>query len=1483
MADEGKRDINPQILIEGEGKDASIVVRPTRTIVGRKSETALGESERLLAIGQNQQDIRTGTILEQAGAYINLTASKAENGEAVVDEEIIGFDKITDKLTQKGKDGGRALRLDIASMTVRVNDLDSKQAAQNWKDLNDSNKAEAVRKNNPEMGLLYNYIKEFGGDPAKLDWQIVVAYGRALTESYTSKQISKPTLKALAEASIRDKGGQEEFYQKLLIREGYADAKKDKAGNRKWRDQHEREAAFDKLLDIRQPEATVDPVRFLERQFYEQALSKRLRDMRSSAVSFLDKSGDRQKMMIGRPKNPEHFTKGFSPALVYRTVEDTTQIGKLLDRVGMGAFWRGKACIDVLYWSFYKGQLMGDSQSRSEAKDADIFAKRKEVSQTLRQYAGAVALSYMEKDQRFVEAMNVLYALNEGMTYEQKLKKLAAEYNFDIDGELPDFITDAVMFEKVFVRDALNMSRADLRIVAYHPAQIFDKELATDAEGKVYELLGKNMRLTDSPLMKMGWWDASNARFNYEAIVPDFRLFEPEKYDDQLDKIWQHCGMFLLELNDRRHDLTKKFDEKEEEISIRGEKMTALMGQTGEYQNYQNERFKKKKGEKEGFYDHRRGVFDWIKGMQAKDEEMRRNGGSGKVGWDEQLNPKIFRDLTVRKAVDIFVRFLGQDFSGDRKLVINGATIDKGANEIFYNDDLAELLNDFIANPNDPAFADHREELTNFLVMREVLRDLGRCWGFAFDLNDPDVHQRVFNNQDLTFVENYDIPASESASLINELTQAAAYEDVYAIKVTPEKILEAIEHMKHRRHGLQNYWPMFRLLRFVEMAMMRRLTEMEIASAQDLAKMIDPMGEVQLGAAEKVQKMIGAVDDLWEARNMIISEIEKIGYMEEMTFGRVDLQKRGLPGNWRDAIEAHAKRELMAEAFNWGLTRSLPLEQQAGIDDELAAGWQFVDRDKKSMFPVQSWQIPCAYRNHDGEYIVEPLSIQGVNRVQYHEHFQDLRMKSDGVIDEEYGLQQAGNLFGGARKANIILQGGARFSTGPKVHKPTKEANYFVAGQPREAMILQESVDESGQKWLKVGVEGRGEINSIGWIREGQVKITAYEAQKFSGPLREREVRHDGGRFFWRHFEGNEKKGKPDIWKWVWVEGRWYQDPRRQDLIFIPGDGFKRRWQVGTTDSINVLVKEVEAYDAAVKEATKKGLTMPPPLLFDRNMLREEFLQKQDPKTEMLLEANYPFMIFKGEEEMKGFFSGRGRMLFSLKMGNPVAATKAEGFQAGAALPGWMYRTKVGLLGDITRFGDEMLKMMRLQIRVAIYRGGLATELERHFGKVYLPDEVITKLKKTYEKAMTGEQWAEDIEIMRKLITDTPFWAVLRNKEYKIKERVGRAGKLSGTDLANGFLKVMSALLRAKLPIDALPINVPTAIVTVGALGGLSFVGGAGIARAAAIIGLTGGLASYFLGLGGVWLSRLIKPDLSRTSPFKLPGIQNFHAYVPVE
>lgn len=1076
-----------------------------------------------------------------------------------------------------------------------------------------------------------------------------------------------------------------------------------------------------------------NPVEYWNNRLLD-AVEARLKGMRSSAVARLDADGQRQKMKIGRPADKKHFKKGFSPALVFQTVSDDTEIGSFLDDMGRGAYWRGKASLDVLYWSFYKGALMSNNESRFEAKDTDIFAERNVISHTLRGYGGAVPLSYMEKDPKFVDAIKILYGLYKDKTYEERLQILAQEYNFNINGDLPDFVTDAVMFEKVYVLDALNMSRADLRILSYHPAQMFDNELATDAQGKVLQFLGQNMRFTESPMIKMGWYDVSNDKFNYEAMVPDFREYDPDKYWDQKDKTWQHIFMYLLELNDRRHDLTRKYMSEAEEIQIDGEAMTATPGQTGEYLNYQNERRKRKKGEKEWSYDHRRAVFERIQAIWTDDLASTAGGGEGKAGWNEPLNAELFgNDVTVRDAVSAFINFMGEDFSGSRAININGVEIDKRANEIFYNDELAALLNEFEADPNNPAYAPHRGRLTGFLFMREVLRD-HRCWGFVFDLNDNEVQERVFNNMDITFVENYDIAANAAKALLSKLTRASAVDDVYALKVTPAEIEEAATEFGHRRHNTQNNWPLVRFLAFIEAAMLRRLTEMEIASMQDLMQYIDPMGKVKLGVSQEIQAVLGLRKETYLAHRSLLGKMEEKGYMQKMKDLRLVLAEKGLIRNWTNAMRSYVEKLRAAEALQWAQQRDIPLQQMAGMYEELADGY-----DVSGLQPVESWQVVDVVIK--GEEIKRHnLLIQSLNRTQIDNFF-------DEMTDDE-----SGEAFGGARKIKL------NFSPYPNTairEKPDTNSHEVKAVEIDKSgvksYLMVQRHRSNGAEWFKISNE---DGDHIGWVNANEVDYE-YDADINGPEMRPGEVTFLGGRYFWEKIGGR--------WQWQWRTGAWKQHkagPMNYELGFFEEEGFVRELKMGTEASV-----------AEYEKATGKKV--------DKNTLQETEVIRGSGQEGIIRAkpAKYRNYKFKSEKHREYFYNMRQATLLSMLLGRPVEGAQAvsrsagEARASGAALYPEMYVNEVGDFMQLLQFGYWITTQMRSVELYAACRGALLAKLKGWFGMETAASEVIEQRQAIYQKLMQGALWGTDQQAGERFVSEISELAFIRHGKDSFTKR----------------------------------------------------------------------------------------------------------------
>jgi len=1475
------------------------------------------EPEILLRANQGQ-DTENNSLFGQANRAIRTLRELAEKGIALTDGELRPvLDHIEQKFPGRNRETAKELKDYVVKMVFAVQEK-IPNASQLFQELEDSTKAEAIRKNDKYADLVavYEYVSLFGEKTGNFSWKTMLAYAQALQAAQKDGKIDKKILQNLVDQSTLNNQGKKNMYDRLLEREGHS------AGE-KWKSKEQKEKAFDKLLDLRQPETAVDVQRFLKLRLYD-AVAMRLGAMRGPYTAKLEKrvgvGGEELQKMEIVPKKGLKFPK-YNCTLVPDVVDEKTAIGKFLDEMGEGAFWRGKAGLDALYWWFTVGQQMSVSADLPET-DRDLFRKtRDSVSMNLRKYAGWVANYNMGEDKQFNEAQTVLYQLYPDLIFEERLKILGKNQKFlaqdeQLPEELPDHIADAVMFEKAMVLDAFNMIKGDSRRLDYHPAQEFHLENVTDLAGKVYKFLGEKMRFCEDEMLKLGWFCAQNLAFNYGAMVPDLREFNPKKYWDQKDKIWQHIFMYLLELNDRDWTLKRVIRKKEDRAFINGQPMTAGPGETGEYMNYYNERTYN------GEYDHRRGVFKRILSVFTQDKQLIKERGYGKAGWDDVLYKDTHgEDKKTRDAVELFINFCQSDLSRSNAVTICGVTIDKGKNEIFYNDKLAVLLHDYETDPGNAAYSNSRGQLDVLLNMRNVLRD-HRCWGFVFDLQDPETRERLKKNQDLTFVEGYG--STQARSILMKLIQADITGDIYEFHTTPAQILEATLEMKQRRHPTQNVFPLLNLLFFAKTAMLRRLTEMEVTSSQDMVKMTSPLGDVKLGAPEEVERRLGIQRDELLASNSIQAQIEAMGYSEYMMKMERELIKLGLPDTLIDYFKSSTGKKNVTESLQWVDVNNGPLDQRL-LWEELGSTLRRL-RDGTNI-PISGSQV-LSVVIEDGEIETEEILINHINRIQQHLYF------------EEMSDDEAGEVFGGSRPITIKITGKEPWRT-----KPNGRFLGVGADRPKEEVLLRQIYkDEQGEIWYRVADK---EGNFIGWINDQNVQ----EMQFFEPPellaakARKGEILEEGGRFYWEkeevEVEKNGKKVKDMQWGWVWKkgkwiraefvdkEGKWLERKEGPDYIFEQDDkfGFNRELKLGTPKSIEDLVKYSE------KNPGEKNI------LFDPKTLKQEYLQEKDEKG-YIKPAKYPHLKFKSREHQEHFFFRRYLENFSVYFGRGLTTKESAG--SGAEYVGDMHLAKTAGLTQHSELAYWMQSQMRDVVKKICARGQIIAGLEKFFGKTTSADDVIKKRIKTYETIAKGEGWGKDRDQLERFTLELSrlrFWGqkgkdiieeMIKNPlDYeaykKAKEAYEKAGwfKKRGMDLKRifGFLGkktieqgiysadydlrnwLVKAFIQAsqnktKL-FGILPINLPSAVisapVTIPLILRIPASTAAAVLRfgsGGAIVGwgglALGGLVSYGLATAGVgivggYLASVLEVDIEKTAVDKLGYLYKYDSFVPVE
>lgn len=911
MGDEGKKDINPTISLEGSGKDAVISVRPARiNITGQKPESALGEPEDVLRIGQTKQNIRTATLLEQAWSLIRYTASKVKDGEALVDEEIEAFTDITDRLTQKGKDGGRALRLDMAGMIVHVDDLDKKTAAQNWKDLSDPKKAEAVRVKNFEMGLLFNYIKEFNGDPEKLDWAIVVAYGQALVEGYQKgPQIKKETLKALVDASIRDPKGREEFYQKLLIREGYADAIKTGKGDRKWRDWQEREKAFDVLLGVRQPEATVDPVKFLERQFYELAVRPRLEAMRAPTVTRLAKDGKR--MEIVQSWWEKHVKRArLASRLSFEVLNPSSELGKYLNDLGELDFWRGKAAIDRM-WSLYTGIPIESGEVRQARAAGEglfsVLTKDNVNAAEVSECCGPGAELQISKDGKVCDAINILYHLAEGKTYKESLEELKVFFkqkhktDIDFNKELPGFVKDAVMIAYFYGLDIRANGNKDARYKSWLVGEFESIGWVTDVNGNRINLLGDAFALKPDDMVERGWYSGRNASLAFNAITGGSEIYDPKEQSHRTEK-WQSVFFYALGL-DRDNKRVRHYD-----VDPNVPDDNILPGTMGKFEKFYNKN-----------KDHRRALFDRLVEVAKQDLN------ESKPYWDDDLRARVGRVLNF-----------------------------------FTNADPNQPVNPFGTNNEIWFDSTTMSGLSIWQDLNLVLED-PKAWGLIGDFRDPEMQDRTQNTR---YTQHnslmYDCAAVESAGFLVEILKKIPNTLPEEMGVFPAQILEAGLKMRHRYNSELTFRNLETLLITTSQQAIEMFLQVQIPSREMVQKML---GEYKLFEWKRIFEGVKGLPV-----NGTIQRSAGIEFFLRQIEQELDITETGIVGRFDDAIMMMVNILVLTEAFDWGTQRDLFMNKRAFV-------YQYLSSWLNPRRPVEGHRVPVAITQADGSIKIRQLCV----------------------------------------------------------------------------------------------------------------------------------------------------------------------------------------------------------------------------------------------------------------------------------------------------------------------------------------------------------------------------------------------------------------------------------------------------------------------------------------------------------------------------
>lgn len=1367
MATDAAPEINPRTQIKGEGKNAVVIV---------------GEKEVLRVGQQGNLDIRTGgTLLEEAHSYIRATAEKAKTGEALVDGEVDGFTAIIDKLTQRSKDGGRALRRDMAAMIVQVNEVNSQDAAQNWKDLNDPKKSKAIKAKNWEMGLLHEYIKQSGGDSTKLDWEVVSVYGQALVEGQKG-QIKKETLRKLAYASVRkDSKGKEQFYQRLLMREGYKDAKKTGHEDREWRDAQEKEKAFDVLLGVRQPEATVDLAGYLNRQFYEQVVVSRFEAMGPAEHGKLvvEKHPLRrfrrkeEKLVIEVDKNNK---KGrIWPSLGYATVNEHTVIGKFLEsisstvidgrKVNVARYWRGKAALNEAYYYGYKQQTLGMKDAQARQHLGDWFSEMKDVAD-IREYIGYAVTAMIGEDPRLADAIYVLYSSGKHQSYSEKLKLLGGKYHFSPTGELPSFITQAIMYQEIMALDPGNISPQDNRDKMYNAGKWFNLEVVSDAAGKLFEFLGIDFAFTTLPSSRIGVVSEAARNYDYKSLGRDDSEFDPDQNEAQNDLEWQQCHFFRLAQSHK--ELRRAYDKTKHQILINGQPVEAVPGQTGEFPPYVNDWFDTETQE----FTHRKVVFENFKHQLELHNQLKKERGFGLAGWDEVEAGRLTEYNTLAKRVVKMVEFLEKPLTLDVKYGGIELKINKEAEEFWWSYELGTILSLFANNPKSQVFAAETDQLTQLLVMRECARDF-RAWGQTIDLQNPELIKTMRNQMDLARATKYDISGLEALKNLLEIVKASP-DDILLMNITPAQILGFIESAKHDFTQTQHYPRLIKLIELADYIVVRKYIELEIASVQDMMKAIAPGGEVQMGAFETIKKVVGpgaekyaaSIGAFRQAHRTFLGEAEKMGYMDRLREGIYTMISSGLYENYENLVLSNYAREFLAEAADWARSRQWPIQHRLLLSEFAVVYNQNI--------PVETYRVLPAIVHIDGRIEIDRTMRQGINRTMLKNFFRvlDINKREENMI--------IGNVHGGQIPIYYSID----------------------KAQAQQGYIYQQEVRD-GKLWVRLSEEqgiwtSADNIDFVRKIKEGERQFQSGEFVVFNFGKKEweRKIPKKGIQIFIDEAANTADTAlKPkenmhakvrlcfDVVTMQWKEvlGDWSLKPDRTGYEFKTGpehSGQSRKLKLGTPTSVKVISGDVVVLEGS-QRVVRRGKDV-----FGKISANE--LQGVDNQG-IVQEAVMPWAIWNNQnqelsaEELREMFGfHKYQIILGFEMGK--ASPTEHGGGGTAHTSSYLHQSPEIVMTDFSRTSYEFQKMVRANIRMSIIRKGtLAGGLAKLFHPETLREEIVKQFGALFEKMATGEQWGPDITIVRELMRDMTIydWSLMTKTDASraLYERIfaGRA------------------------------------------------------------------------------------------------------------
>jgi len=1042
---EGKRVLKPSINLQG-------------LRVATKDETREGAAEEprpYLINEQKRRDPNTkfGELEIKLGS---IKGGRREIGS--LEEDVKSVRELIDSLPGgDDRETKRDLRHYVTDMLIQVFDQEFNEnnvSFRNaWNRFGGALPARLLaRHNHPKLALVYDYFTAHGADIDAIDVEQVLTFVQAVGAVRKNQKVDKQTLKKIAdtapmtleESDTKKTKGREIFYQRLLAREGYDDAKPITPIN-KW-NQEAREVAYLALLGMREKEITVNPAEFWEKQLLP-AVEARLEGMRGK-FSIIPKGADKwswdeEKMFFDdNHSGAKGFSdKEFRPSLLispeFRDFRESDNgIARFLQKMGRDGHWEGKRRLDVAFWSKVMGwgpTIDGETNriyqelDRSNINDSNIGY-----------YTGAEAWEMWRQDKELATAYDAIFSYqkhdytNDGTIYYKPLDLDKVVPALQKSGISDQKIMEAIMLSQVYCADMVYNTSSKNRIFTTQMAvSYYRRAQTTDDQGNPIDLLSHGFGLTDTIANKMYLLDARNDRITYAAYNDDRREWNPKKHPDQVKTMWETAHFPIVIAG--KGIFGARFGVPGPDYWLNPNKVypddIVLAGNAGDYMSYDNNRShsnqqkdkdnnivifnpKSKLAAENRFYLHQHALFKLLESLLDRQATAEKHGSSI-LGWNDNQVFKYGRTIettTIKNDVQKLVKYFEK-------------------------------------------YAEIDSEVNDQIIQRILKRVLPNkmAWGSMLSLQDGRTMEMMRDRADLRHGLEYEVKSKEAWNKLGKIWGKLQHDRMLSdIDLAPAEVIAITEDLHHRFRENQIWMQMGPLLEFATRCTLSRMAKTFPTQEQleQLLHQAQIMHKEEMDFVKNIHSPHNPERDKliteWEMEFGLIPGKETIIgqdllqnglFIHSMTESHLRLIADGLQASADHAVEAWIDKLMDVRVLGWQHVRELIWKSQAFM-------WNLLGTYAQAGKSLEEWQQLDVVWEKDavtGNFKTEPVEV---NRIA----IQDITDKEKAEFFYEMGHD------------TTINPGLVRIYT--ELQIPTKRVNSKAkAGDSERTFLVFQSVD----------------------------------------------------------------------------------------------------------------------------------------------------------------------------------------------------------------------------------------------------------------------------------------------------------------------------------------------------------------------------------------------------------------------------------------